>query len=331
MLRSGVGIVSQIGVESTAGTSVAANRYTPTLNWMLKRMIETKDFRGRGSRVPTTKVQHKKCGKGEVNGVLDYNSIIYLLSGIFPNPTPVQIGALTAYTRVYTPGVRTADSTRKTFTVEIGDETAAEKYAFCQLLGLNLAAGQDDFTVKSDAVSRYPTDNVTLTATPTEIAERPVERNDINVYIDTSNGGLGGTQVTEAFAESLDVGSKFKEVFVHNRTAGEFYDVVEIPYAAKFSFETAHNAQSRSLIAEITNNPTKWIRWEAIGASLGTHSSVEYFEKIWIDLAVKFEEPEPLENEGDPYGYKYVCQSVPDLAGLGSHLRITVVNSIATL
>lgn len=331
MLRSGVGIVNQIGLETTPGTPVAANRYTPTLNWMLKRVLETKTFRGRGSRVPTSKVQHKKMAKGEVSGVLDYNSINYVLAGIFNNPAPVQIGALQAYTRVYTPGLRTVDSSRKTFTVEIGDETAAEQYSFCQLLGLNLGANQDEFTVKSDAIARYPTDNLSLTASPTEVAERPVERNDVNVYLDNSYATLGQTKITEALGETLDIGSKFKEVFVHNSSAGEFYDVIDIPYEAKCSFESVHNSQSRTLVAGITSNPTKWMRWEAIGASLGTHSSVEYFEKIWVDLAYKFDEPEPMENEGEPYAYKFNGTSFPDLAGLGSHMRITTVCGLATL
>jgi hypothetical protein len=196
---------------------------------------------------------------------------------------------------------------------------------------LSLAASQDGFTVKSDAISRYPTDNTTLTATPTEIAERPVERNDVDVYIDTSYANLGSTKLTEALAENFDCGTKFKEVFVHNSAAAEFYDVIEIPYEAKYSFETVHNAQSRTLVAAITTNPTKWIRWAAVGNLLGNVSSVDYYEKIWIDMAFKFDAPEPMENEGEVYGYKFNGTTYPDSAGLGSHMRITVTNGIATL
>lgn len=330
-VRSAVGIVNQIGVETTPGTLVPGNRYTPTLNWILKREIETKNFRGRGSRVNTTKVQHKRMANGSVEGVADYNSIIYLLSGIFNNPTATQISSLQAYQRIYTPGVRTADNSRKTYSVECGDETAAEKYAFCQLLGLTLDAKQDDFTVKSDAIARYPVDNSSLTATPTNIPERPVQRADINVYIDDSVGELGDTQITEAQAENLTIGNKFKDVFFHNREAGEFADVVEIPYEPKFYFETAHNAQSRALIADITNNPFKWIRWEAQGALLGTVSSVDYYELIQIDLAVRFDSPEPLENNDEIYAYKYNCEGFPDIGGLDSYMTVKVINGIATL
>ena len=330
-VRSAVGIVNQIGVETTPGTLVAANRYTPTLNWNLKRTIETKNFRARGSRVNTTKVQHKRMAEGSVEGVLDYNSIIYLLSGLFNDPSPSQIGALQAYERIYTPGVRTADSSRKTYSLECGDATAAEKYAFLQLLGLNLQAQQDDFTVSSNAIARYPVDNASLTASPVEVAERPVQRADINLYMDNSFGSIGTTQITEAQSESLEIGNKFKDVFFHNRSAGEFADVVEIPYEPKFSFETAHNAQSRALVADIINNPFKWFRWEARGALLGVDNSVNIYELIQIDIAARFDAPEPLDNNDEIYAYKYNLEGMPDTAGLTSYMKVKVVNGRATL
>ncbi len=326
MLDGGVGVVSQFGVESTPGTAVAANRFTPTLNWNLSRNIETKSFRARGNRTPTTSVQHKKMAQGSVEGILDYNSIMYILSGIFPHPTRTQIGAIQAFQGIWTPGLRTVDSARKTYTVEIGNENGGEKYAFGQLKGFDFEAGQDDFTVKSDAIARYPVDGITLTATPTDVGERPVERNDINVYIDDTFGALGTTLITHAQAESLTLGDKFKEAFFHNRTAGEFEDVIDVPYEPKFSFETAHNAQSKAILAAITNNPYKFIRWEAQGASLGT-SGTERFELIRIDMCAKFESPESMINDDEVYAYKYNCALLPN-ASLGSFMQVTNINSI---
>ncbi len=330
-LRAAAGLVNQIGAEVTPGTAVAGNRYTPTLNWNLKRSIETKSFRGRGSLVNTAKVPHKRMANGSVDGVLDYNSIIYLLSGIFNNPAPTQIGSLTAYQRLYTSGLRVADTNRKTYTVEIGDDVAAERYDYCQLLGLNIDAKQDDFGVKSDAIARYPVDGQVLTANPTDVTESPVQRSDINLYLDDSFADLGTTQVTEAQAETISLGSKFKEVFFHNRTAGEFADVVGIPYEAKFSFETAYNAQARTLMGELALNPMKWFRWEALGRVLGTNSGVDIHELIQIDMAVQFDSPEPLDNNGDLYAYRFNTEMMPDSPGLASFMKVKVINSIAVI
>src|SRR5205085_7120133 len=131
-------------------------------------------------------VHHKKWGAGSWESILDYNHLMYFLSGICPHPTRTQIGSIEAYQGVWQPGLTTQDSARKTYTVESGIAGSGnvEKYAFTQLKNLSLDMGQDDFTVKSDAISRYPVLGATITASPTSIAPRPVERNDINLYID---------------------------------------------------------------------------------------------------------------------------------------------------
>jgi hypothetical protein len=331
MNRGAVNQVGQIGVESTSGTAVAANRYTAALSWLMGREGETGRTRARGSKVNTTHVRKKEMAKGSVEGVLCYNSHPYIFDSLFNPATPSQIGALTAYTRVWTPGVRTADSTGKTYTVEVGDATACEDYAYAKVLGFDLEASQDEFSVKGPLISRAPVDNQSLSGSITTIAERLVERNDINLYIDTTYGGLGGTQFTEPLSESVSIGEKFKEFFVHNRSAGEFHDIVEVLYEPIFKFSSVHNSQSRTLIALLNTNPYRWIRWEAIGQSLGTHSAVEYFEKIWIDMCVKFDTPARIEDEDGPLGYDYSCTMMPDDAGLGSYMRITSVSALAAI
>lgn len=327
MLRGGVGIVSQFGTETIPGTSVPANRFTPTLNWILARTIEPKTFRSRGSRVPTSHVHHKKMAGGNVEGVLDYNSIMYILSGLFPHPIRTQIGAIGAFQGIWTPGLRTQDASRKTYTVEIGDDDEVEEYSFVQLKGLDIESGQDDFTIKSDAIARYPVEDI-ITEMPTSVAERPVERNDVNVYIDTTYAGLGTTQVTAAQSESLTLGDKFREAFFHNRTAGEFEDVVDTPYEPKFSLETAHNAQSQTLLAAVDTNPYKFIRWEAQGSLLGNYAATDYFEMIRIDMCAKYDGVEPMVEDDSPYAYKFNFSLLPNTS-LGSYMRVTNINSIA--
>lgn len=332
MLRGGVGIISQFSLEATPGAGGAADRYIESLNWKFKRTLDPKNFRGSGSRVNTIKVQHKKMATGSLSGVLDYNSFPYICEGLFNTQgAGSQIGALTAYQRVYTAGVRTSDGNRKTFAVEIGDATACEDYAFAQLLSLSIEANQDEFTLSSDALARYPEDNQVIAASPTVIAPRPVERDDVNLYMDNSFANLGTTQITEAQAEMFEIPNKFKEAFFHNRSQPSFSDVLEIPYEPKFAFESAHNAQSRSLIAELKNNPEKWFRWEAQGALLGNNAGQDVFELIRIDMMCRFDDPEELRAEDQPYAYKYNSEMMPDNAGLTTHLKITTINSIASL
>src|SRR5687768_7395974 len=136
MLRPGVGIVNQIGIETTPGTAVPVNKFLSTLNFNLKPTVGAKTFRAQGSRVNTSSVQHKRMASGDFDGILDYNSFPYVCEGLFNAATPTALVASIAFQRIYTAGVRTADATRKTFTIEQGDATAVDKFAFAQLLSM---------------------------------------------------------------------------------------------------------------------------------------------------------------------------------------------------
>lgn len=326
MNRGAVNRVTQIGIETTSGVSVPATKFLPTLSWMLKRQVDNKKFTAQGSKVPSTHVRHKTMSKGNVEGVLDYNSLPYILDSLFGAATPT-LGS-GAYTRVYTPGVRSADSTGRTYTVEDGDSTACEDYPYTKVISWDVEASQDDFTTKGNLIARFPSDGQTLASLSGSaiVAENPVERNDVNLYIDDSFGSIGGTQVTEALSESWSIPEKFQEFFVHNRTAGEFYDIVEKRYEPTFKFSTVHNSQSRTLIAALTSNPYKWIRWEAIGGTVGSTTAM-----IRVDMAVKFDSPEIVDGDDGPLGYDYNCSMMPDDAGLTSFMVVTVRNGIATL
>ncbi|CAN5508878.1 hypothetical protein BH10ACI2_BH10ACI2_04330 [soil metagenome] len=326
MNRGAVNRVTQVGIEATAGTTVAATKFTPTLSWMLKRERNTKTFRARGSKVPSTHVLHKTMSKGSVEGSLDYNSCMYIFNSLFN----YDAGTLSsgAYLRSWTPGVRTADSTGKTFTIEDGDATACEDYTYTKVISFELSASQDDFGVKGNLLARYPDDGQTLASLSGSavVAERPIERKQVNLYIDSVYGSLGSTLITEALNETITIPDKFKEFFVHNRTAGEFYDIVEIPYEPSFKFSTVHNAQSRTLIASLTTNPYRWIRWEALGNVVGASQ-----EMLRFDMCCKFDTPEVVDGDDGPLGYDYNCTMMPDDTGLGSYMKITNVNALSAM
>lgn len=331
MNRSGVNRVTQIGVETTAGTSVNANRLTPTLSWNLNRKRETKTFRAQGYKSPSSQVLHKTQSDGTVEGVLDYNSHMYVFDSCFNAATPTNVGgAGTVYQRTWTQSPTVANSTGKTYTVEDGDANACDDYPYVKVTGFSIEASQDNFSIKGPLIARYPADNQTLSSSPTVVAERPVERNDVNVYLDTTAGAVGGAQLTEALAEMFESGEMFESFFVHNRSAGEFYDIVEKAYEPKGSFEAVDNSAIRTLRAALTANPYRYLRWEAQGALLATISTVDYYELIRIDCCLKFDEIERIGDENSPLGWKFNYSMMPD-ATLGGTMKIFTQNGLATL
>lgn len=325
MERSSTGIVSQIGRESTPGTPVAANKLLKSISFNLKQKFSNQKMRAQGNRTPTVLARHKQWAEGDYEGILDYNTLPYILDCIFNAASPTS-PATGAYQRVYTPGTTSADSSRKTLTVEVGDATAADQYAFVQIQSFSMEATQEDFNIKGSLISKYPTLNGSLTATPTVVAERPVQRTDVNLYLNDTYGDRGTTQLTKAQSEMLDISEKFIAAWFHNRAITSFTDVVEKDYEPTFEFTLSHDSASRSLLASIAANPEKFMRWEARGALIADTT----YELIQIDLALRFDEPEEIKDSDGVYAYKYKCTAMPN-TDLGSYMTIKTINTIATL
>lgn len=334
MGRGSVSIVSQIGTETTSGTAVPANRFLPTISFNPKLRRETKQFTGQGSKYPTSSVKHKQYADGSYDGVLDYNSFIYLLNGLtVPVTTPAAVvGSTTGKLWRYLPNSRAID-TPKTYTIESGDDVAADQYAYCQLTSLNASLGQDDNKVSGNLFARTMVPNGSLTATPTQIAERPVERGQIDVYLNSVFGSIGTTQITDSFEEELQLGEKFKPKFVHNSSYASFKDGTEVAPSLVYSFMSEHNSQSRSMLASvIATDAIQYLRIKCKGLDLSTAVDGSVTELIQFDLAGKFTAPEPIMdavNQG-VYAYKYHFVALADPT-MGRPWSVDVVNTLTGL
>ena len=336
MGRPSVNIVSQIGGEVTPGTAVAANRFIPTISWLPKLKIDSKQFRAQGSKYNTTSVHHRKHSEGTFDGVLDYNSIIYVLNGLtVPVTTPAAVaGSTTAKKWAYRPLSRQLDNP-KTYTIEVGDAVAVDKYAYGQLTSLTTAWGQDDLKISGGLIAQTMVPNQTQTGSVVNLAERPVERGQVDVFVDTAFGSIGTTQVTDPFEEEFALGEKFKPKFVHNSQYASWKEAIEIAPSLVFTFTEEHNAQGRSRLAGVINNATamQYMRIKCQGVDLSTAQDGSVRELIQWDVAGKFTEPEEIKDilSGGVYGYKYHFVALDDPAGMGRPWQVDVINTLTAL
>jgi hypothetical protein len=292
---------------------------------------QTQRFRAARSKYDTSMRPGKQWSKASYDGVFCFNSIVYPLCGLLPYTAPVQIGTSGCYTWSLLPNARGADA-RKTFSFECGDDTAVDRYAFGQFASLMIDLNQDGGTVKGDAFARKAVFNQALTAGATKIGERPLDRSMVNVYLDTTFGALGTTQLTDADAESFSLGEKFKPRWVHDRALGaNFKDVAEVAPPLTFDLVTEHNSQSRGYMISMDDNDLVYVRFDVRGEQIGTNAGSPVYESVQIDIAGKFDQPENVgDNEGS-WAYRHKFCALDDPAGLGRPFRVTVVNQLATL
>jgi hypothetical protein len=109
----------------------------------------------------------------------------------------------------------------------------------------------------------------------TTLAEKPISREHIDVFIADSWADLDGatgtyTKITDVYEETLTVGEKDDPFFVHNTTYDSYKETVEKEHLVSFMFRTAHNAQSQAFFNSIEANASRFLRWQAVGNEIDT-------------------------------------------------------------
>jgi len=327
--RATVTKTTQLGVETTEGTAVAANKILRAISLMPKYEREESGFRPAGHKYETLQTVDKEWAKGNYDGRVCYNAIIYLLSSLIGVPTPVQIGATAARTWTFTPST-TQGHAGKSYTFEVGDNVKVDKYPGGRISSLHLVAPQAEITVEGELFTRKPSFNQTQTSTPTEIAARPVTRNHIDMFVDpTTFGNIGTTKVTDAMQEELSLGTAFHPLWAHNTSETSYRDTVEVAPPFDFSIITPHNSQSRTYLDNLSGAAIQYLRWQAVGAQIADDSGTPVYERIRIDIAGKFAKPEDVD-EDDAFAMKYSFRPLHD-ASLGSAWKVEVINLLTAL
>ena len=172
--RSTITQVTQIGVETEAGTAVAARKLLQALSIEPAIKADVRTFRPIGGKYTTIAALGKEWVEAKISGeVACYNHLAYLLAGILNKPTPVKQGATVAYLWTFTPA-QTAADTIATFTVEQGSSARAGSFAYGLISSLGLSFSREKIAVSGTMLGQAYKDGITMTATPTAIAVKPI-------------------------------------------------------------------------------------------------------------------------------------------------------------
>jgi hypothetical protein len=140
-------------------------------------------------------------------------------------------------------------------------------------------------------------------ASVSQIAESPVSGNEINLYVDTSSGALGTTQIGCPLEIRISLPERFMEKWCLNRTNTSFSETVGIATEPTIEFDTEYNAQARALYDAVVLNslPMRFIRFDALGANIGV--GADY--KIQWDFAASINKATEIKDRDGVYGYTF--------------------------
>jgi hypothetical protein len=326
--RASVNQRIQIGVESASGTGVTATKIVECFDFKPAIKADAKTYRGTGRRWASVAEENREWMEIPVSGNLDYQGIVYMISGPF--------GAATITTHptgtlskdwVWTPAL-TGAITPKTYTIEQGDAVRAHKWVYGLFTSWGYKGSRADFTCDGTMIGQLLQDNITMTSSPTTVALAPVVGKHVNLYVDATSGGIGGTQFTKAFTIEYKYDGGFGPFWALNRTNTSWTGHVDIAPKNTFKMTVEADSQGMGPIANLQAGSTIYVRVDAVGPII--EATIPY--AMQHDMACKVLNVDPFGDQDGIFTIGYECEIIEDAAwSTGQSQKLTVTNQVAAL
>lgn len=265
MISQGV----QLGVESTLGTAVAANKKLLGVSIEPSIKVDIKNFRPSGGKFSTITALGKEWSEAKISGPLTYTDFTYLMASNVAYAAPAQQGGTSAYLWTATPG-QTGEDTVKGYTIEQGSGVRAHKSTYNLVNSLGYTITRNEATIKGATLGKPITDGITLTATPTNIPLVPVLPTQVSIYADAASGDLGTTKLTRVFNIDWEQSNRFAGVWPIDAAVSGFAAHVEVEPDPMFKIKVMADSAGMTYLAGARLGTRVFFRVEGIGAEVDT-------------------------------------------------------------
>jgi hypothetical protein len=319
--------VVQVGVESTPGTSVAANKRLRSITLEPGIQTELNPLRATGGKFPIAAALGKEWIEADIGGYLTYTEIVYLLSSVLVSATPTQISPPTgtAYRWTFTPS-HTSEDSIKTFTVENGSSVRAMKWTYGLVSELGITFNRESIELGGTLLGQNLQDGITLTASPTLVDVVPVVPSQVSVYLDTTASGIGTTQLLRVLTAEFSISDRFSPVWTIDANKQSFAAHVETQLSATLDLTLEADAQGMALLSAMRNGDKRFIRIKAVGPNIETGNDYTF----QLDLCGLVTGVDNFSDEDGVYAIKWTFSATHD-STFGKALEVQVVNKLSTL
>jgi len=321
----------QIGVESTAGTAVVPTIQFGGLSVDIDTEIEFSEFKPAGQLVNSIVAPLREWSSGELSGFPTYTELPYVLSNLFGAAvitTPT--GATLARQWKWTPSA-TVPWTPKTWTIRRGvSGDTAEQADYLLLSGLMLSFSRtDDPEIGGDLFARRFDYAATMATTGiTSPALIPILPDQIDVFLDATGAGLGGTQLTREFSYALEISDMFGNIWPLNSSLTSFAaHSVQAPDAG-VTLQLGNDTAGRAMVTNMRAGSTVFVRLRAQGAASSIESGQRY--SLIIDTALKVVDSPSRDDQEGLSTLEWSLRSVYD-ATWAKWLEVTLVTTTTGL
>lgn len=318
----------QIGVQSVAGTGVAANRKLNSVSIEPAVSAETNRYRAMGNKFPTLVVPQKELVTARLGGVQTYSELVYVLASLLNYAAPEQQGVTAAYKWTFAPATSAPD-TVKLFTVEQGSSTRAHKFIDGLVTALELAFSRAGCEIAGgEMIGAGLQDGITMTGSPTSIEQIPVLPTQVDVFLADTYAGLATADpLARAISVNWAMRDRFGPVFPLGTASGTGYAAtVETEPTLECRLKLQADAEGMGLLSVLRAGASRFLRILATGENIA--STYDY--TLQIDTAVKVASVSEFSDEDGVFAIEWTLAGVHDPTW-GKATQVEIINAISAL
>lgn len=333
-VRSAANLKVQIGPEVTPGTPVACSKLLSAFLWTLGEKATTKQFRGTGRQYPSASALLTEMSAGKLSGPGDFAQMVYIASGLWGSGSPtLHSPSTTAYDWNWTPGLTGSYANNsKTFTLQVGDAVDAEQYAYLAFTGWNYSINRkQEMTIGADFMAQIFSDGATLTASPAEVEQLPMTGAQFNLYLDTTSGGIGTTQLTDPLKIEYKASDYYDPYWPINRANASYSGLVDKEKKHELTLTLQANSAGVALRSGYLQTGARcYVRVQATGPTIDSGNSIA--AAMQHDMACFVSGMDEFSDEEGVYAVKYTLAVAEDTAwNSGEAQKLTLTNLLSVL
>jgi len=303
--RSSISQSVQIGVETVPGTSVAATKRLQSLGFKLGPKVESSTVLPIGQKYPSLAIVGKEWSEADLSGMPVYTELPYIFSSLMSTATSVvETMDAAIHTGAFTWTFDSAtfgDDAPKTFTLEQGSSVRAHKVTNGIITAFNLDWSRSETKIGGTLMGNAITDGITMTSSPTGLAQIPVRPTHWSVFLDPTAAALGTTKLTRALKGTIKISDRFGPLWVVDSAQNSFVNTVEIEPKVEFSVMQMADAAAMANLTKMRNGSTQFLRLVATGPNIYTNAGVVPNHTFTIDMAGQIKDIEPFEDADGVY------------------------------
>lgn len=318
----------QIGAEAegSAGVVVAANKRLQSIMIEPKVDIDVAQFKPSGFKLPTIFAPTRDLTSGSFEAKGNYNELVYILgSAITKAVVATPGGGTLSRSWTYSPSAIANDNPR-TYTIEIVSPERALRIPWLMFTGVNFEfEARGEVNLSGDFIGSAIVDDVTATASPTQLTMIPMLENQLDVYLDGTSGAIGTTKYLRVLKGSIEIGNRWVYLWTVNSAVQGPSAHLEPEPTVQVKLTLAVDDTGMALLPILRAGSTLFLRFVATGPVI--EAAIPY--SFTFDAPVKVLEFSEFRNEQELYAIEVTFGVVYD-AAYGTY-RAVVVNTLTGL